>query len=151
MTKAPVPLAERIQMPDTRPSLTHKRNICGFKCYIIVSFFEGASIEDRTRPAEVFIKIAKQGSVVAGLMDGLCALLSISLQYGVPWEACKKRFEHHIFGEQNDPQHKSLLDGVVQGVERLIAERRAIIGDDKGDSPSQTPMTQSTGRETSNE
>jgi len=36
------------------------------------------------RPGEVFIKMAKEGSTLSGVMDGLAVSLSIGLQYGVP-------------------------------------------------------------------
>ena len=134
MSNAPIPLAEQIELPEIRPSFTHKRMVCGFKCYITVSFFDGPNISDSLRPAEVFIKIAKQGSVIAGLMDGLCALVSTALQFGVPWNECKKRFEHHIFGDP-DENHKSLLDGLVKGVDHLIEHRRSIIGDESSPEP----------------
>jgi ribonucleoside-diphosphate reductase alpha chain len=52
--------------------------------------------EDGT-PGEVFITMAKEGSTIGGLMDGIATLTSLSLQYGVPLEALVKKFAYQRF------------------------------------------------------
>lgn len=134
---------DRVRLPDLRPSITKKSIICTYKCYITVSFFDDG---DRTRPAEVFVKVAKHGSMIAGLLDGMCTILSVSLQYGVPWDALKEKLRHHVFERNEDPHHTSILDGIAQAVDTIVHERRGIVDDvpategqkRKGDDPAPT-------------
>ena len=83
--------AKRLRLPDTRRSVTHKFNISGYEGYVIVGFFEN------DQPGEVFLKVAKQGSTVRGLMDTIGVLTSLALQYGVPVEALAAKFEFARF------------------------------------------------------
>ena len=41
--------------------------------------------------------MAKEGSTIGGLMDGIGTLTSMALQYGVPLEALVKKFAHQRF------------------------------------------------------
>jgi len=70
--------AVREKLPYERDSVTHKFSISGHEGYITVGKYEDG------RPAEVFIKMAKEGSTLSGVMDGLALTISIGLQYGVP-------------------------------------------------------------------
>jgi ribonucleoside-diphosphate reductase alpha chain len=81
----------RARLPDTRNSITHKFNISGHEGYITVG------LDDSGRPGEVFIKMAKQGSTMSGLMDTIGILTSVALQYGVPVEALVRKLENTRF------------------------------------------------------
>jgi ribonucleoside-diphosphate reductase alpha chain len=81
----------RQRLPDTRQSLTHKFKICGHEGYLTVGLFEDG------RPGELFIKMAKEGSTLSGLMDTVGILTSLALQYGVPVEALARKFEYMRF------------------------------------------------------
>lgn len=70
--------AQRQKLPNERNSLTHKFTVGGHEGYITVGMYSDG------RPGEVFIKMAKEGSTLSGVMDGLALSLSIGLQYGVP-------------------------------------------------------------------
>ncbi|HUK32158.1 MAG TPA: vitamin B12-dependent ribonucleotide reductase [Candidatus Acidoferrum sp.] len=72
---------KRVKLPDERKSLTHKFSVAGHDGYIIVGMYEDG------RPGEVFIKMAKEGSTLSGVMDGFALAMSIGLQYGVPLRA----------------------------------------------------------------
>jgi ribonucleoside-diphosphate reductase alpha chain len=72
------PRAEREKMPVERDSVTHKFSVGGHEGYITVGMYEDK------RPGEVFIKMAKEGSTLSGVMDGLALTISLGLQYGVP-------------------------------------------------------------------
>jgi ribonucleoside-diphosphate reductase alpha chain len=65
-------------MPVERASVTHKFSVGGHEGYITVGMYEDG------RPGEVFIKMAKEGSTLSGVMDGLALTISLGLQYGVP-------------------------------------------------------------------
>jgi ribonucleoside-diphosphate reductase alpha chain len=70
--------AVRREMPKVRTAKTVSFNVAGSKGYVTVGEFEDGS------PGEVFMKIAKQGSTLAGIMDALAISVSYGLQYGVP-------------------------------------------------------------------
>jgi ribonucleoside-diphosphate reductase alpha chain len=70
--------AQREKMPVERASVTHKFSVGGHEGYITVGMYEDG------RPGEVFIKMAKEGSTLSGIMDGLALTISLGLQYGVP-------------------------------------------------------------------
>jgi ribonucleoside-diphosphate reductase alpha chain len=82
---------KRERLPDTRQSITHKFSIGGQEGYLTVGLFEDG------RPGEVFIKMAKQGSTVSGLMDTIGVLTSLALQYGVPVAALTHKFAYVRF------------------------------------------------------
>ncbi len=68
------------------------------------------------RPGEIFIKIAKEGSTISGLMDTIGILTSMALQYGVPLDVLVNKFSHVRFepsGFTKNPEipiAKSLID-----------------------------------------
>jgi len=81
----------RRRLPETRTALTHKFDIAGHEGYLTVGLFE-----DKT-PGELFITMAKEGSTIGGLMDGIGTLTSMALQYGVPLPALVRKFAHVRF------------------------------------------------------
>jgi ribonucleoside-diphosphate reductase alpha chain len=70
--------AQREKMPVERASVTHKFSVGGHEGYITVGMYAD------NRPGELFIKMAKEGSTLSGVMDGLALTISLGLQYGVP-------------------------------------------------------------------
>lgn len=116
---------KRTRLPDTRRSVTCKRSICGFQVYITIGFYDdGTDASDLTAsiPGEIFIKLAKHGTELSGMTDCLAILLSMSLQYGVPWEKLRDKFIGYRFGME-DERHTSLIDGIVKCVDEVINER----------------------------
>ena len=75
--------------------------------------------EDGT-PGEIFIVMAKEGSIVSGLMDAFATGISLALQYGVPLEVLVRKFVHSRFepsGMTNNPQipmAKSIMDYIFR-------------------------------------
>ncbi|MDD4627778.1 MAG: vitamin B12-dependent ribonucleotide reductase [Candidatus Peribacteraceae bacterium] len=100
----------RRKLPDERPSLTHKFSVGGHEGYLHVGLYEDG------KPGEIFIKIAKEGSTLSGVMDTLALSLSMNLQYGVPLEVlCEKlvrtRFEPMgMTSNKEIPMVQSLMD-----------------------------------------
>jgi ribonucleoside-diphosphate reductase alpha chain len=88
-SEAGKPLRRRLS--DTRQALTHKFDIAGHEGYLTVGLF------DDGQPGELFITMAKEGSTIGGLMDGIGTLTSLALQYGVPLEALVRKFAHQRF------------------------------------------------------
>lgn len=89
MTASEEPLRRRLDA--TRESLTHKFDVDGNEGYITVGLYKDGSV------GEIFIKMAKQGSTLGGLMDSLAILVSMSLQYGVPLQVLVQKFVHTKF------------------------------------------------------
>jgi ribonucleoside-diphosphate reductase alpha chain len=81
----------RRRLTDTRTAVTHKFDIAGHEGYLTVGLFEDS------QPGELFITMAKEGSTIGGLMDGIGTLTSMALQYGVPLEALVRKFAHQRF------------------------------------------------------
>jgi ribonucleoside-diphosphate reductase alpha chain len=81
----------RNRLPNTRQSLTHKFSISGHEGYITVGLYEDGE------PGEVFIKMAKQGSTISGLVDTIAVLTSLALQFGVPVASLARKFQHTRF------------------------------------------------------
>ncbi len=101
-------------MPDTRNATTHKFDVAGHEGYITVGLY------DDGQPGEIFIRMAKEGSTIGGLMDTIATLVSVSLQYGVPVESLVRKFEHVRFepsGMTRNPEipfAKSLVDYIFR-------------------------------------
>lgn len=68
----------RRELPKQRSAKTIAFKVAGSKGYVTIGEFEDGT------PGEVFMKIAKQGSTLAGVMDALAISISYGLQYGVP-------------------------------------------------------------------
>jgi len=65
---------------------------------------------DDGSPGEIFVVMAKQGSVVSGLMDTVATSISLALQYGVPLKVLVDKFSHTRFERRDSPTIlKSLL------------------------------------------
>jgi ribonucleoside-diphosphate reductase alpha chain len=81
----------RKKLPDERKAVNHKFNIGTTKGYITCGLYDSGEI------GEVFVKVAKQGSTLAGLLDALATITSISLQYGVPLKVLVKKLMNQRF------------------------------------------------------
>jgi ribonucleoside-diphosphate reductase alpha chain len=104
----------RRRLPDTRHATTHKFDVAGHEGYITVGLYEDGS------PGEIFIRMAKEGSTIGGLMDTIATLVSVSLQYGVPVDSLVRKFEHVRFEpsgmtrNSEIPFAKSLVDYIFR-------------------------------------
>jgi len=106
--------AHRRKLPSERASITHKFSIGGHEGYITVGMYETGE------PAEIFIKMAKEGSTLSGFMDGFALSVSMGLQYGVPLKALVDKFINTRFepagytGHPAIPYAKSVLDYIAR-------------------------------------
>ena len=120
----------RRRLPNDCQSVRHKFEIAGHEGYIHVGFYEDGT------PGEIFIKMAKEGSTISGLMDTIATLTSMALQYGVPLEVLVNKFAHVRFepsGFTKNPEipmAKSLTDYIFRflGARFLSAEQRREVG-----------------------
>jgi len=104
----------RRRLPDERQSITHKFSVAGHDGYLTVGMYDDGT------PGEIFVRMAKQGSVVSGLMDTVATAISVALQYGVPLRVLVDKFSHSRFepsGFTNNPQipiAKSIVDYIFR-------------------------------------
>jgi ribonucleoside-diphosphate reductase alpha chain len=108
------PRAVRHKLQEERMSITHKFNVGGHEGYIIVGLYPNGE------PGEIFIKMAKEGSTVSGLMDSFALAVSVSLQHGVPLKLFCEKFAHTRFepsGWSSNPDigfAKSIMDYIFR-------------------------------------
>ena len=108
------PRAVRHRLPEERASLTHKFSIAGHEGYITVGLYPTGE------PGEIFIKMAKEGSTVSGLMDSFATATSLSLQHGVPLKVLCEKFAHTRFepsgwtGNEHIGYAKSIMDYIFR-------------------------------------
>ena len=101
-------------MPRIRTAKTFAFKVADSKGYITVGEFEDGT------PGEVFIRIAKQGSTLSGIMDAFAISVSNGLQYGVPLKNYVRAFSHMSFapaGITDDPDIRtasSLVDYIFR-------------------------------------
>jgi len=104
----------RRRMPDERRSITHRFKIGSHKGYITVGLY------DDGMPGEIFVTMAKEGSVISGLMDAFSASVSIGLQYGVPLQVLVNKYAHMRFEPSGFTNHdqirmaKSIVDYIFR-------------------------------------
>jgi ribonucleoside-diphosphate reductase alpha chain len=111
------PRAVRHRLPNERHSLTHKFGIAGHEGYITVGLYKDGT------PGELFIRMAKEGSTVSGLMDSFATAVSLALQHGVPIKLLCDKFSHTRFepsgftGNPEIPIAKSIMDYIFRWLE----------------------------------
>jgi ribonucleoside-diphosphate reductase alpha chain len=81
----------RQKLPRVRSSKTFSFRVADCHGYATVGEFEDG------RPGELFLKVAKQGSTLSGIMDTFAIALSLGLQYGVPLSAFVEKFVNTRF------------------------------------------------------
>ncbi|MGH3482037.1 MAG: vitamin B12-dependent ribonucleotide reductase, partial [Nocardioidaceae bacterium] len=121
---------ERKRLPKQRPSQTTSFTVGGAEGYMTAGSYPDNGL------GEVFLKLGKQGSTLAGVMDAFSMAISISLQYGVPLETYVKKFTNMKFepaGLTDDPDirmSQSVMDYIFRrlALDYLPFEKRAELG-----------------------
>ncbi len=120
----------RTKLERNRTSKTFEFRVADCKGFVTVGEYADG------RPGEVFLKVAKQGSTLAGIMDALSISLSYGLQYGVPLRTYVEAFTNTRFepaGMTDDPELRiasSLLDYIFRrlALDYLSKEEREELG-----------------------
>lgn len=122
-TSAPShPGVVRRRLPDERRAITHHFSIAGQEGYLTVGVYEDGS------PGEIFVRMAKEGSTVSGLMDGFATVTSLALQHGVPLKVLCGKLRHMRFepsGWTGNPKiefAKSIMDYIARWLEITFLE-----------------------------
>jgi ribonucleoside-diphosphate reductase alpha chain len=116
-------MTEREKLPQVRDSITHRFVIAGTKGYVTASTYEDG------RLGEIFIKMAKQGSVVSGMTDSLAICASIALQHGVPLGTLADKFIGMSFEPsgvtqtEEIPIAKSIVDYIFRWLKDRFGEQ----------------------------
>lgn len=136
---APAPAAEseaaparatRKRLPRQRESKTTSFTVGGADGYITAGSYPGDGL------GEVFLKLGKQGSTLAGVMDAFSIAVSVALQYGVPLETYVEKFTNMRFepaGMTDDPDIRmaqSIMDYIFRrlALDYLPFETRSALG-----------------------
>ena len=120
----------RKRLPKQRPATVTRFSVAGAEGYMTASSYPDDGV------GEVFLKLGKQGSTLAGVMDAFSVAISISLQYGVPLEKWVEKFTNMRFepaGITDDPDIRiasSVMDYVFRrlALDHLPYETRAELG-----------------------
>jgi ribonucleoside-diphosphate reductase alpha chain len=120
----------RKRLPKSRPSVTTSFTVGGAKGYMTAGSYPDDGL------GEVFLKLGKQGSTLAGVMDAFSIAVSVGLQYGVPLETYVEKFTNLRFepaGLTDDPDVRmsaSIMDYIFRrlALDHLSFEDRSALG-----------------------
>ncbi|MGW0227756.1 vitamin B12-dependent ribonucleotide reductase [Actinopolymorpha singaporensis] len=120
----------RKRLPKSRPSRTTSFTVGGAEGYMTAGSYPDDGL------GEVFLKLGKQGSTLAGVMDAFSIAISIALQYGVPLETFVQKFTNLRFepaGMTDDPDVRmaqSMMDYIFRrlALDYLPFEKRSALG-----------------------
>ncbi|HLT61800.1 MAG TPA: vitamin B12-dependent ribonucleotide reductase, partial [Microlunatus sp.] len=120
----------RKRLPKTRPSRTTSFSVGGAEGYMTSGSYPDDGL------GEVFLKLGKQGSTLAGVMDAFSIAVSIGLQYGVPLETFVQKFTNLRFepagltDDQDIRMAQSIMDYIFRrlALDYLPFEKRAELG-----------------------
>ena len=130
----------RRRLPKSRPSRTTSFSVAGAEGYMTAGAYEDGAL------GEVFLKLGKQGSTLAGVMDAFSIAISIALQYGVPLEAFVSKFVNMRFepaGMTDDADiriSQSIMDYIFRrlALDYLPYDKREALGIFSADERSAT-------------
>ncbi len=120
----------RSRLPKSRVSRTTSFSVAGAEGYMTSGQYENGKL------GEVFLKLGKQGSTLAGVMDAFSIAVSIGLQYGVPLEQFAQKFTNLKFepaGMTDDPDVRmaqSIMDYIFRrlALDYLAFDERSELG-----------------------
>jgi ribonucleoside-diphosphate reductase alpha chain len=111
------PAANRHRLQDERPAVTHHFSVGGYEGYLTVGLYPNG------QPGEIFIRMAKAGSTIAGLMESFGTVVSVALQHGVPLKVLCDKLSHTRFepsgwtGSEELGYAKSIMDYLFRWLE----------------------------------
>ncbi|HST85513.1 MAG TPA: vitamin B12-dependent ribonucleotide reductase [Kineosporiaceae bacterium] len=120
----------RKRLPKSRPSVTTSFTVGGAEGYMTAGSYPDDGL------GEVFLKLGKQGSTLAGVMDAFSIAISVGLQYGVPLETYVEKYTNLRFepaGLTDDPDVRmsaSVIDYIFRrlALDHLSFEDRSALG-----------------------
>ena len=122
------PAAVRRKLPDERRSVTHKFSVAGHEGYVHVGLYENG------QPGEIFVRMAKEGSTISGLMDSFATAISLALQHGVPLKLLVDKFSRTRFepsgftGNPAIPRATSIMDYLFRWLGSKFVKSDDLVG-----------------------
>jgi ribonucleoside-diphosphate reductase alpha chain len=107
----------RKRLPKGRPGITTSFTVGGAEGYMTANSYPDDGL------GEVFLKMSKQGSTLAGMMDAFSIAVSVGMQYGVPLETYVSKFTNMRFepaGLTDDPDLR-MAQSIVDYIFRRLA------------------------------
>ncbi len=107
----------RNRLPKGRPGITTSFTVGGAEGYMTANSYPDDGL------GEVFLKMSKQGSTLAGMMDAFSIAVSVGLQYGVPLETYVSKFTNMRFepAGMTDDQDVRMAQSIVDYIFRRLA------------------------------
>jgi ribonucleoside-diphosphate reductase alpha chain len=96
------PTSARVKLAVERSSITHRFSVGSHKGYVTVGMYDDGS------PGEIFVRMAKEGSTVAGLMDSFATAVSLALQHGTPLVDLIDKFKGSRFEPAGFTDHNEI-------------------------------------------
>jgi ribonucleoside-diphosphate reductase alpha chain len=129
------PAANRHRLQNERSAITHHFAFGGHEGYLTVGFYPNG------QPGEIFIRMAKAGSTIAGLMECFGTVVSVSLQHGVPLKVLCDKLSHTRFepsgwtGNAEIGYAKSIMDYLFRWMELrfLSGKQLSLFGHGNGE------------------
>ena len=119
------PAANRHRLQDERSAINHHFSIAGQEGYLTVGLYPNG------QPGEIFIRMAKAGSTISGLMECFGTVVSVGLQHGVPLKVLCDKLSHTRFepsgwtGNEEMGYAKSIMDYLFRWMElRFLSGRQ---------------------------
>jgi ribonucleoside-diphosphate reductase alpha chain len=120
----------RRRLPRQRPAMVTRFSVAGAEGYMTASNYPDDGL------GEVFLKLGKQGSTLAGVMDAFSIAISVGLQYGIPLESYVAKFTNMRFepaGLTDDPDIRiatSVMDYIFRrlALDHLTYDERSALG-----------------------
>jgi len=143
------PAANRHRLQDERSAINHHFSIAGHEGYLTVGLYPNG------QPGEIFVRMAKAGSTIAGLMECFGTVVSVGLQHGVPLKVLCDKLSHTRFepsgwtGNEEMGYAKSIMDYLFRWMElRFLSGKQlplfvttAAASGETGGAPNQAPAS----------
>jgi ribonucleoside-diphosphate reductase alpha chain len=116
----------RRKLPDERKAIAHKFTVGGHEGYIHVGLY------DTGEPGEIFIRMAKEGSTISGIMDSFATAISLGLQQGVSLQTMVEKFSRSKFepsgftGNPKIPRATSIMDYLFRWLEEKFLIQKPV-------------------------
>lgn len=111
---APERVAVRVKLPTTREAMTHKFTVGVTEGYLTAGYYDNGEL------GEIFLRVTREGSTLSAVLDAFATVVSLALQYGVPFEVIAEKFIGSKFepsgftSDPHIPMTSSILDYVFR-------------------------------------
>jgi len=110
----------RVKLPDERTGGTHAFTVGDREGYLIYSVYPGTN-----QLGEIFVVIDKEGSELSGAYDSWARMVSVALQYGIPFKDIARKFLFSRFEPQGMTRNPAIpiASSIVDYIMRYLGEK----------------------------